>query len=147
MYSFPDTNSSRKLVDNDRTIQRNETVTSRHNMAFYEDDTKPIQDMNFTLLSTLRATGATTSTSGENISMSTENYRDFRYSNVSLAISKVKKSVWYFTEVGFIFLKYWFTDHVWHHIKSYVKFNATNPRRWRNKSILLLWGEFEEWVI
>jgi hypothetical protein len=90
MYSFPHTNNSRKLADNDRTIQKNETVTSRHNMAFYEDDTKPIQDMNFTLLSTLRATGATTSTSGENISMSTENYKDFRFSNVSLAISKVK---------------------------------------------------------
>lgn len=80
-------------MDNDRALQRNDTVTKRHNIAFYEDDAQQIQDMNFTLISTLRATGATT-TSSENISMSTDHYMDLKFSqdigNVTLAVSKVR---------------------------------------------------------
>ena len=95
MYSFLNTNNVNKLTDNDRTLQSNNTVTNRLNMDFFEDDVQKIQDMNFTLISTLRATGATTSLSAENISMTTERFKDFRlgdeFGNLSLAISKVRK--------------------------------------------------------
>lgn len=96
MYSVLYTNNSRKLVDNERGLQRNDTVTNRQT-AFYEDDEQPINDMNFTLFSTLQATGATTAAmSSDNISISTENYKDFRINkdigNVSRALSKVSKS-------------------------------------------------------
>lgn len=97
MYSFLHSNNANKLGDNDNTQQRNDSVTNRLNMEFYEEDTLQIQNMNFTLISTLRATGATTSMSSEifneNISVTTEKLKDFRFSNdfgnVSLAISKV----------------------------------------------------------
>jgi hypothetical protein len=93
MYSFLHTNNSRKLTNNDLATQKNDTVTSRHDMEFYEDISQQFQDMNFTLFSTLRAIGATTSSS-ENMSMSTENYKDLRFSkgtgNISQTISKVR---------------------------------------------------------
>ena len=96
MYSSLHTNNANKLADNDRTLQSNNTIT----MDFLGDDAPQIQDMNFTLISTLRATGATTSVSAENISMTTESYKDFRldsdFGNLSLAISKVRKWKIYF---------------------------------------------------
>jgi hypothetical protein len=95
MFSFLYTNNADKLADNDRTHQNSGSLTNRLHMEFHEDDTQQIQDMNFTLISTLRATGATTSMSSE---VTTERFKEFRLSNsnVSLAISKVrtlKKSV------------------------------------------------------
>jgi hypothetical protein len=94
MFSFLYTNNADKLADNDRTHQSSGSLTNRLHMEFYEDDTQQIQDMNFTLISTLRATGATTSMSSENVSVTTERFKEFRLGNdlgnVSLAISKVR---------------------------------------------------------
>lgn len=89
-------NNANKLADNELAQQRNDTVTNQLHMAISEDDIQQIQDMNFTLISTLRATGATTSSmSSENVSVTTERFKDFRlgndFGNVSLAISKVRR--------------------------------------------------------
>jgi predicted patatin/cPLA2 family phospholipase len=94
MFSTLFDNNATKLADNDLATQKSDSVTNQLHMALYEDDTQQIQDMNFTLISTLRATGATTSMSSENISVTTERYKDFQLgnelANVSLAISKVR---------------------------------------------------------
>lgn len=95
MYSLLLQNNLQKLANNvaDRTSQRNDAVTKRFFIKFDEEDIQQFQDMNFTLLSTLRATGATT-TSTDNISVPVEHYMDIRLSkdigNVTLAVSKVR---------------------------------------------------------
>lgn len=91
MHSFLLTNNPRRLLDNDGTSQKNDAVTKRHNAGFYGDDFQPFQDMNFTRISTFRATSAATST--ENIYLSTERYMDVELSrdigNATLAVSQV----------------------------------------------------------
>lgn len=91
-YSFRLPNNPNKLADNDRSSQRNDTVTKRHFIKLYEGDCR---DMNLTLVSTLRATGATTATAtSEDYSVSAEHYMEVKLSqdigNVTLAVSKVK---------------------------------------------------------
>jgi len=96
MYSFLLPNYS-KLVSNEHSF-RNKTVTStaaitresQHFIYYEEDETRQIQDMNFTLISTLRATGATTTqnssdsnntnSSTESLFVSTEQLMDRKYS-------------------------------------------------------------------
>lgn len=94
MYSFLLPNNNRQsLAGNARKLQRNDTVTKRHYFKPHEDDIQRIQDMNFTLASTLRVTSATT-TSSDSISMSKEHYMDVKFSqdigNITLAVSKVR---------------------------------------------------------
>lgn len=95
MYSLLLQNNLHKLANNvaDRTAQRNDAVTKRFFIKFDEEDIQQFEDMNFTLLSTLRATGATT-TSSDNISVPVKHYMDIRLSkdigNVTLAVSKVR---------------------------------------------------------
>lgn len=95
MYSFLLPNNNRQsLADNARKFQRNETVTKRLNFKTHEDEAQRIQDMNFTLASTLRVTGATT-TPSDSTSTSKEHYMDVKFSqdignNITLAVSKVR---------------------------------------------------------
>lgn len=91
-YSFRLPNNPNKLADNDRSLQRNDTVTKRRFIKLYEDN---VRDMNLTLVSTLRATGATTATAtSEDYSVSAEHYMEVKLSqdigNVTLAVSKVR---------------------------------------------------------
>lgn len=100
MYSFPPANNLRSLADHDRSSQRNDndTVTKPHSIALSEDDDQPIQNMNFTLVSTLRATGATTTNDNFSSPTSTEHFMDVRLSqdngNVTIALSKVRLLEW-----------------------------------------------------
>lgn len=91
-YSFRLPNNPNKLADNDRSSQRNDTVTKRHFIKLYEGDCR---DMNLTLVSTLRTTGATTATAtSEDYSVSAEHYMEVKLSqdigNVTRAVSKVR---------------------------------------------------------
>lgn len=96
MYSFSLPNSLYKSANNDHLFQKNDKLTKRHFIKLFEDDISQSQDMNFTLISALRALGATT-TSGDNISSSLERYMDVKFSqdigNVTLAVSKVRFEV------------------------------------------------------
>lgn len=91
MYSFLLQNTLHKLADNDRTSQRNDTVTKRFFIELDEDDTQRFQDMNFTLISTLQAT---TATSSDNIAVPAEHHMDVKFEkdigNATLAVSKVR---------------------------------------------------------
>lgn len=93
MFSFQYGNNAKKVADNEHTQQTNDTFTNHLHMALYEHDSQQIQDMNFTLISTLQAT---TSMPSENITVTTERSKEFRLSNdlgnVSLAISKVRST-------------------------------------------------------
>lgn len=94
MYSFLFSNNNRQsLAGNVHKLQRNDTVTKRHYFKPHEDNIQRIQDMNFTLASTFRVTGATT-TSSDSFSASKEHYMDVRFSqdigNITLAVSKVR---------------------------------------------------------
>lgn len=94
MYSFLFPNNNRQsLVGNVHKLQRNDAVTKRHNFKAHDDDTQRIQEMNFTLASTLRVTGATT-TASDNIFSSQEHFMDIKIGkdigNITLAVSKVR---------------------------------------------------------
>lgn len=120
MYSFLFANNPRKLVDNDRWLQRSDTAPKRHNFSLYEDDTQAVRDMNFTLISTLRATGATT-TSSENLTASTERFMDVKSTqdigNISLAVSKVRlDKIWW--DDMMIWYSFYIQDNPWNYIKN-----------------------------